>query len=152
MLDGSQGYDIKANNYESDSYKFAVPGIFIICSKRFSPGTAKKCNYAAPEGVTPINETVEQQAVTPISMRKTAYFFGTVVVGDSAPMTPDVNRRIEVVKAAFDEDRKMIEAQQRIWDLTPTSDEMLFLPQDKGPFLMRKMLARLLHTEESAKR
>ncbi len=133
-----------------NSYEFAVPGVFIMRSGRFPPGTASKCNYAAPNGVVPINETVEQQAVTPISERRTAYFFGTAVVGDNAPLTPDVNRRIEVVKAAFTEDREMIEAQQRIWDLTPGGNEMLFLPQDKGPFLMRKLLARLIASDAAA--
>jgi len=54
-----------------------------------------------------------------------------------------------VVKAAFDEDRQMIEAQQKIWNLTPADLPKHFILQDKGPFLMRKLMARLIEAERS---
>ncbi len=129
------------------SYDFIVPGIFIMKTGRFAEGTAAQCGYKAPEGATPINQIREQQAVTPISRERTAYFFATGVVGGKAQLTPDVNTRIDVVQATFDEDRRMIESQQRIWKLTPTGEKKVFLPQDKGPFMMRKLMARLIDQE-----
>lgn len=48
---------------------------------------------------------------------------------------------------AFEEDRTMIERQQRIWDLTPPSSRKLFLPQDKALHPMRQIVQRQLDRE-----
>ena len=65
-------------------------------------------------------------------------------------MTAELAKRMGVVIAAFEEDREMIEAQQKIWDLTPPEQPKLFTPQDKGPFLMRKLMEKLINEERSA--
>lgn len=129
------------------SYDFAVPGIFIMSAKRFPAGTADACDGKAPVGLEPINQTIEQQAVTPITERHTAYHYATGMTGDTQGVTVDIEARRKVVQDAFEEDRQIILAQQRIWDLTPEGEDMLFLPQDKGPFLMRRMIDKLLQKQ-----
>ena len=129
------------------AYDFAVPGIFIMHGSRFPAGTAAACGGKAPVGITPIVENVEQQAVTPISATRTAYHYATGLVGNAPARTGELANRMDVVMAAFTEDREMIEAQQKIWDQTPVETSMYFLPQDKGPFMMRKMLQRLIDEE-----
>jgi vanillate O-demethylase monooxygenase subunit len=92
---------------------------------------------------------IEQQAVTPIDARRTRYFFATGF--EAANLPPRMIEGIfATVMAAFAEDREMIEAQQRIWDATHSGTPMAFLPQDKGPAMMRRTLERLIHNEAGA--
>ena len=53
-----------------------------------------------------------------------------------------------IINAAFAEDRAMIEAQQRIWKLTPQETPKAFIPQDKAPSMMRRKIANLLAEEQ----
>jgi phenylpropionate dioxygenase-like ring-hydroxylating dioxygenase large terminal subunit len=132
------------------TYDFAVPGIFILHGKTFAPGTAAECEFGAPGAERrPLLQNVEQQAVTPISDRRTAYHYATGLIGDSDEMTQQLAHRMDVVMAAFEEDRQMIEAQQAIWDLTDPDTPRFFAPQDQGPFLMRKLMDRLMREERS---
>lgn len=132
------------------SYDFAVPGVFIMNGRRFPAGTAARCeNRRPPETLVCLGQTIEQQAVTPVDADRTAYYFATGFTGPTESATLNIEDRMAVVQAAFDEDRQIIEAQQRIWDLTRAQDEMIFLPQDKGPFLMRQMMSRLIAAENS---
>lgn len=131
------------------TYDFAVPGIFIMRAARYPAGTAAACNWQAPGDIEPLSRNIEQQAVTPITATRTAYHFATGLVANAPEISTKLAHRMDVVLAAFAEDRDMIEAQQKIWDLTPQDMPRLFLPQDKGPFLMRKMLQRLIDEESS---
>lgn len=131
------------------TYIFAVPGIFIMHGARFPAGTAAACGGKKPVGLEPLVQNIEQQAVTPITAKRTAYHYATGLVGNTAAMTAELAKRMGVVMAAFEEDRAMIEAQQKIWDLTPPEQAKLFLPQDKGPFLMRRLMEKLIREEES---
>lgn len=131
------------------TYDFAVPGIFILQGARYPLGTAKKCAGREPhEEIVPLVRNVEQQAVTPISATRTAYHYATGLIGNTPEMTRTLATRMDVIMAAFQEDREMIEAQQKVWDLTDPATPKLFLPQDKGPFLMRRMMERLIRLEQ----
>lgn len=129
------------------TYDFAVPGIFIMHGSRFPAGTAAACGGKPPVGIEPLVQNIEQQAVTPISATRTAYHYATGLIGSTPTMTAELAKRMDVVMAAFEEDRTIIEAQQKIWDLTPPDRAKLFLPQDKGPFLMRQLMQKLIAAE-----
>jgi hypothetical protein len=43
----------------------------------------------------------------------------------------------------------MIEAQQAIWDQTPVDRQRAFLPQDKAPALLRRMIAQRIADERT---
>ena len=130
-------------------YEFCVPGIFILYSARFPAGTAAACQYGNPEGFEPIVENVEQQAVTPIDDKRTAYHYATGLVLKEKITPAEVDRRMEVVMRAFEEDRQMIEAQQRIWDRTSPSVPKAFITQDQGPSMMRRLMRRLMSAEQA---
>jgi vanillate O-demethylase monooxygenase subunit len=49
---------------------------------------------------------------------------------------------------SFAEDKRMIEAQQRIWDLTPPDRKRLFLPQDKALARFRRLVDCRLALEQ----
>ncbi|MCJ1961389.1 aromatic ring-hydroxylating dioxygenase subunit alpha [Novosphingobium mangrovi (ex Hu et al. 2023)] len=129
------------------SYDFHVPGIFVLRGARYPAGTAMECGMKEPVGIEPVSRNIEQQAVTPIDATHTAYHYATGLIGNTPEMTRKLAERMDVVMATFEEDREMIEEQQKIWDRTDPEVEKLFLPQDKGPFLMRKMMERLIREE-----
>ena len=145
LLPGTEGTTVDAWS----SYDFCVPGIFIMRGARYPAGTAERCNGQEPTGVEPLMRNIEQQAVTPISERHSAYHFATGLIGSTSEMTARLASRMDVVMAAFGEDRAIIEAQQRIWDLTPPDKKMAFLPQDKAPQMMRRLLNRLVQQEQA---
>ena len=128
-------------------YEFIVPGVFILYGARFPAGTAKECNYEEPKGIKPIVENIEQQAVTPITRDRTAYHYATGLVIPGKNMTEAIEKRMDVVISAFEEDREMIEAQQKIWNLTDPSVPKQFLAIDQGPTMMRRLLDRLMKAE-----
>lgn len=132
------------------AYDFVVPGIFIMRGARYPAGTAEKCDMQEPVGIEPHSRNIEQQAVTPIDGKRTAYHFATGLIGKTPELTQKLAQRMGVVMAAFAEDREIIEAQQKIWDRTNPEIEKHFLPQDKGPFLMRKLMDRLIREEAEA--
>ena len=131
------------------SYEFAVPGVFIMRGARYLAGTAARFQGNAPEGVEPIVRNIEQQAVTPISSTRTAYHYATGLVGNTPEMTAQLAQRMDVVMATFEEDRSIIEAQQRIWALTSPDKQKQFLPQDRAPHLMRQLMTKLIEDEAS---
>lgn len=130
-----------------NTYDYHAPGIFIMESRSYPHGQAAACAMATPTA-EPMTYRVEQQAVTPISITRTRYLFAS---GFDARMPAKLLDPIfETVMAAFAEDRAIIEAQQRIWDVTDAEAPMAFLPQDKGPAMMRRILKRLIKAESVA--
>jgi len=130
------------------AYRFYVPGVFIMNGARYAAGTAEACGGGEPVGHQPLMRNIEQQAVTPISLTRTAYHYATGLIGNTAKITARLAQRMDVVMAAFEEDRAMIEAQQLIWNLTPSDQAKLFLPQDKGPHMMRQLMRKLIAVEQ----
>lgn len=133
------------------TYDFVIPGIFIMRGARYPAGTAAQFSGKEPFGVEPIVRNIEQQAVTPISHERTAYHYATGLIGRSDEITAKLAERMDVIMATFEEDRLMIEAQQRIWDITPDWVEKTFLPQDKGPQMMRQLIKKQIDSENMPK-
>lgn len=125
--------------------RYLLPGLFLMDTKFYPAGEAAASGFAAPKS-EPFFFRVDQQAVTPISKSRTRYLYASGVV--SAAATDDVlDRRMAVVNAAFAEDEAMIEAQQKIWELTPPHHAKAFIPQDKGPAMFRRLLASRIAKE-----
>ena len=55
-----------------------------------------------------------------------------------------------VIDAAFAEDRKIIEGQQQILNLTPPSERMFATPHDSGVYAFRKLVRERIARENSA--
>ena len=92
-----------------------------------------------------VSNRLEQQAVTPISENRTRYLFGTGIDRDAPP--DFLEGVFKIVNSAFAEDRLMIETQQKIWDLTPPDVPKAFIPQDKAPAILRRLIAKRLAEE-----
>ena len=52
-----------------------------------------------------------------------------------------------IINAAFAEDKRILEGQQRIWDLTPPGARKISTPHDEGPLAFRRLVARRLADE-----
>lgn len=130
------------------AYYFMVPGIFIMRVDGFPAGTAEVCNYESPDLSLTLSSRVEQQAVTPIDDRHTRYLFASGMPSTTALSMPTIKEKMfSVVQAAFAEDRRIIEAQQRVRDVTSPETLMAAIPQDRGPLLMRSIMDRLIKAE-----
>ncbi len=130
------------------SYRFVLPGLFLLDTDFFAVGTAAASDFGPPP-IQPIFRRREEQAVTPVDQGRSRYLYASGVEAKNA--TPHgLESRLDVINAAFAEDKRMIEAQQRIWDLTPPNRQKTSIPQDKAPAQFRRLIARRLALEAGA--
>jgi vanillate O-demethylase monooxygenase subunit len=128
-----------------NSYRYLLPGLFLMTTAWYPLGAAERCNYGVPDE-KPLSHRAEQQAVTPISEKRSRYFYATGFAAEQA--RPDLVEGIfAIVSAAFAEDKRIIEGQQRIWDLTPHDRRMASSPHDAAPLAFRRLIAKRLATE-----
>lgn len=130
------------------TYDFLIPGVLLMWSGSFSLGTAAACGYERPDYSRAIRGvTFTSQAVTPVADRSARYFFSW---GPHREHGDEGLRDLlmQLAAKAFGEDKTMIEAQQRIIDLTP---EPTIMPtaHDRGVTIFNRLVARLAR-EESA--
>lgn len=120
-------------------YDFSVSGTFVMKNSSYPVGTAD----VPPERlskISPFVVRVEQQAVTPTKAGASRYLFAAGISSEHAH--PGVMEGFwKVILETFEEDRLMIEAQHRIWTLTSDVQRKGYLPQDKAPAMLRRMIA-----------
>lgn len=129
-----------------NSYRYLLPGLFLMTTAWYPLGAAERCGFGVPEE-KPLSHRAEQQAVTPISHERTRYFYATGFAAEQA--RPDLVEGIfAIVNAAFAEDKRIVEGQQRIWDLTPPGTRMASTPHDAAPLAFRRLVAKRLAEEQ----
>lgn len=128
-----------------NSYRYLLPGIFLMTTQAYPVGTAEANDFGEPRGEA-LFRRVEQQAVTPTGDRRTRYLYASGVEARFA--TPQfVEAIFAVINASFAEDRRMIEAQQSVWNRTPPERKKAFVPQDKAPAMFRRLIEQRLALE-----
>lgn len=123
-----------------NSYDFVFPGIFLQRTVFHPQGTAERTGGMEPDG-EPLFYRVDEQAVTPISARASRYFYAAGARRDDID-PGKLERLFGVTQLAFNEDKTLIEAQQRTIDLDP-SRPMLGTSLDAGPTRFRKLVESL---------
>jgi vanillate O-demethylase monooxygenase subunit len=124
-----------------NSYDFLFPGIFLQRTSFHPLGTAERHDGKAPEEA-PLFHRIDEQAVTPVSSRASRYYFAAGArAGDIDPDRLD--RLFAVTRIAFEEDKAIIEAQQKTIDLEPERP-MLPTSLDAGPTQFRRLVETLL--------
>jgi hypothetical protein len=118
----------------------------------FPVGTAERLGGAAPDlDLAAGAVTFTSQAVTPLTEKTSRYFFSWgphVKHGDAALR----DTLMGIAHKAFVEDRTMIEAQQRVIDMTP-SPRIMPTSADRAITLFNQMIARRVREEsQSAER
>jgi len=126
------------------SYDYMVPGVFLLATQSFPPGTAAACGMQAPSA-EPLFRSTTSQAVTPITERQTIYYYSGCLPKSYA--TEESSRQqLAVFEKAFAEDNAMIEAQQRVIDHTP-QPTMLGTRSDNALNQFRRLMAGLIEAE-----
>jgi phenylpropionate dioxygenase-like ring-hydroxylating dioxygenase large terminal subunit len=127
-----------------NSYDFLFPGIFLLRTAFHPAGTAERCRLAPPEEA-PLFLRYDDQAVTPMTHRTSRYFYAAGA--RSTDIDPDrLGRLFAIVEAAFNEDKAIIEAQQKLIDLEPDR-RMLPTSLDAGPTQFRRLVQTLLEQD-----
>lgn len=131
------------------SYDFLIPGVLLMTGGVFPLGTARALNGGAPDLADAVGGvTFTSQAVTPLTAKTARYFFS---------WGPHRNHGDEALRdtlmglaaKAFAEDKAMIEAQQRVIDMTP---DPVIMPtaHDRGVTLFNRLVDRLAKQERQA--
>ena len=127
------------------SYRYVLPGLFLMTTAWYPLGAAQRCDYGVPDE-KPLSQRAEQQAVTPIDAKRSRYFYATGFAREQA--RPELVEGIfAIVNAAFAEDQRILEGQQRILDLTPRERRMASTPHDAAPLAFRRLVAKRLAEE-----
>jgi vanillate O-demethylase monooxygenase subunit len=128
------------------TYDFLLPGVLLMTGGNFPMGTAAACNNGVPDmALAESGVTFTSQAVTPLSAKSSRYFFS---------WGPHKNHGNEALRdtlmgigaMAFEEDRVMIEAQQRVIDSTP-NPRIMPTSADMGVTLFNRLVDKLARQE-----
>jgi vanillate O-demethylase monooxygenase subunit len=129
------------------SYDFVIPGMFLLRNSFYPAGTADRCPEG-PGAAEPDYAVVTSQAVTPISDRETIYYYS----GGQRRHRADealIETQLKAFAVAFQEDKAMIEAQQKVVDATP-GRPMMTLTFDRSTAMFRRLMAGLIDRETRA--
>lgn len=133
------------------SYDFLIPGILLMSGGVFPLGTAKACGFGPPDLSQAVSGvTFTSQAVTPLTDKTSRYFFSWGPRADHGDAAfRDV--LMGIAAKAFAEDKVMIEAQQRVVDLTP-NPRVMPTAHDRGVTLFNRLVERLVRAEQEPAR
>jgi vanillate O-demethylase monooxygenase subunit len=130
-------------------YDYLVPGVLLMRSENHPAGTAAACDFGEPTS-EPIHANFTSQAVTAMTEDTSRYFFSWGPRASEAMANPELpDAMMTLANRAFEEDRRMIEAQHRNLKLRP-APEPLMIGHDRGPSLMRAVMERLMREERDA--
>ena len=124
------------------TYDFLIPGVLLMWSGSFTPGTARGCGHGRPDfAQAQSGVTFTSQAVTPTGPRQSRYFFSW---GPHRQHGDEALRDglMQLAAVAFGEDKVMIEAQQKVIDRTP-DQRIMPTAHDKGVTLFNRLVERL---------
>lgn len=125
------------------TYDFVVPGIFLLGADFYPEGTARMFPDCEPREVEPLHRQFTCQAVTPLTNDRACYIFAY------GPWTKEaelMDAFYDLGLKAFNEDRTMIEAQQRSINLAPES-KMVTIAIDSGVAQFHRMMDDLIRAE-----
>ncbi len=125
------------------TYEFLVPGVFLLRADFYPHGTAEAFPDRAPSGVEPLHRQFTCQAVTPLTDDRSCYFFG---YGPWAREADLIEAFYQLGLKAFNEDRVMIEAQQKNINLSG-DDKMVTVALDAGISQFHRIMEDMMRAE-----
>jgi vanillate O-demethylase monooxygenase subunit len=131
------------------SYDYLAPGVLLMRTATFPFGTMALVDGAPPgPELRPLSENFTSQAVTPMTGSTSRYFFSWGPrAGEGSAAQADA--MMGVALKAFEEDRQIIEAQQKVIRAHP-GGRGIMTSADAGPMQMRAVLERLIKAEQGA--
>lgn len=106
------------------TYDYYLPGILVMWTGYFPQGTAKSLGSGRPDyGQAIGGVTNTSHAITPMSKGRCRFHYLSGVWTEHADRG-GLDMMIQIQKLAFEEDREIIEAQQKMIDMTPNPQVM----------------------------
>jgi vanillate O-demethylase monooxygenase subunit len=140
------GLDLGADHYLK--YDYYVPGVLILRFESYPPGTASRFEFGEPKA-DPLHASCTSQAVTAVTDTSSQYYFSWGPRACEAAVHPELpDALFTLANRAFEEDRCMLEAQQRNLELRSERDPLM-IAHDRGPTLMRSVFERLVREEQA---
>ncbi|HXN87144.1 MAG TPA: aromatic ring-hydroxylating dioxygenase subunit alpha [Candidatus Binataceae bacterium] len=127
------------------TYDFMIPGVFLLRADMYPEGTAKMFPDREAIGIEPLHCQFTCQAVTPLTDDRTCYFFA---YGPWAKERQFIDAFYQLGLKAFNEDRVMIEAQQKNINLSPAY-RMMTIAIDSGIAQFRRMIDDVIRSESN---
>ncbi len=125
------------------AYEFLVPGVFLLHADFYPFGTTDAFPDREPSGVEPLHRQFTCQAVTPLTEDRSCYFFG---YGPWAKEAGLIEAFYQLGLKAFNEDRVMIEAQQK--NIHRFGDEkMMTVALDAGISQFHRIMDEMIRAE-----
>ncbi len=121
------------------SYDYVLPGIFRMETGVYPEGTAERFGHGRPEGAVALSSSLSSQAPTPVDEHHTRYFYSVSVPTSEPDHLAAIELGFMMAELAFNEDRVMIEAQQRALRANP-DEPMLGISHDKPLNHFRRMV------------
>lgn len=121
---------------------FLVPGVFILTITSYEQGVLER-SEGGDVTETPIFKRCTCQMITPISKNKSRFFFN---FGPWAAAADLKQHCFGIADAAFQEDKRIIEAQQEMIHRSP-GRKFVLLPMDQPVVRYNEIYARLLADE-----
>jgi vanillate O-demethylase monooxygenase subunit len=150
--ENSLGSSSRKSDVPMDSwmcYDFLIPGVLLMTGGVFPLGTARACEMGPPDLLQAVSGvTFTSQAVTPLTAKTSRYFFSWGPRADHG----DASHRdvlMGIASKAFAEDKLMIEAQQKVVDLT-TNPRVMPTAHDRGVTLFNRLVERLAKAERES--
>ena len=122
---------------------FLVPGILLLTGELFRAGSVKAAGGGRPSDDQLLHRNFSCQAVTPRNDRSTTYFYA---FGPWQRDAASAKIFANIGAKAFEEDRVMITAQQRVIDGSPGVRPRL-LPMDQLAAKYGKIVRRLIEQQ-----
>ncbi|HUN52212.1 MAG TPA: aromatic ring-hydroxylating dioxygenase subunit alpha [Candidatus Sulfotelmatobacter sp.] len=126
------------------TYDFLIPGIFIQRPAWYPLGTAARHDFGEPSEA-PLFVRLDDQAVTPLTERSSRYFYAVGARSQDGDQAL-VDAMFAFTETAFHEDKRIIEAQQRVIDRDPDR-RMLPTSLDAGPTQFRGIVQQFVEAE-----
>jgi phenylpropionate dioxygenase-like ring-hydroxylating dioxygenase large terminal subunit len=122
------------------TYDFVAPGVFLLRADMYPEGTSRSFQEREPSGLEPLHRQFTCQAVTPLTDDRACYFFAYGPWANEAELKEPF---YQLGLKAFNEDRVMIEAQQRNISLSGNAT-MLTTASDSALSQFRRIMDKLI--------
>jgi phenylpropionate dioxygenase-like ring-hydroxylating dioxygenase large terminal subunit len=133
---------VGASCHSLNTFDYLLPGYLLLTTSYYSSDTELVGANRSPSN-EPFFKSFTAQAVTPLTRRKTSYFF-CFGPWSKDPVAESLKQPfLDLAYLAFNEDKDMLTGQQRIIDADPARGFKLF-DVDKAPVMYRRMVEKLL--------
>lgn len=130
-------------------FDYLLPGVLVMWIGLFPLGTARASGYGQPDFSLAIEAGQQLQPVTPMTERTSRYYFMLGTHKERSSILHMTDQIVETIYKAFNEDKLIIEGQQRVIDRDPERP-MMPTVHDRGISIYNRLKARRIAEENGS--